>query len=414
MKLYIILWGLNPNRMSDATYHHKVEWLFNQFPVFQKVGEVAYKPTLDNTLKLVQILKVPYDKMKFVHVAGTNGKGTTCSIIASGLTVSGKKVGLFTSPHIKDFRERIRINGKMISEEKVVEYINLFQNAKFNFSPSFFEMTWAMALAYFYESKCDVVVVETGLGGRLDATNIILPKLSVITNIGLEHTAILGNTRAKIAGEKAGIIKKDSPVIIGEYDSEIKSVFIEKAKKENAPIKFLENKNDASTFETNKRLAFLALEFLLPTNDSFDKMKIEAIENLYENTGLYGRNHVFSQAPLIVMDAAHNFMAIQRFIHEIQQSYPHKKVNVLYGASNDKNLREIGSLFPFGWNYYITEFKSERSTTLAEFKKIDAIDRLKPKYFKEAKIAFEAAQNANNENTILIVFGSFFLLEEII
>ena len=400
--------------MSDVIYQDKVEWLFNQFPVFQKVGEVAYKPTLDNTLKLVQILEVPIDEMEFVHVAGTNGKGTTCSIIASGLTISRKKVGLFTSPHIKDFRERIRINGKMISEEKIVEYINLFQNTKFNFSPSFFEMTWAMALAYFYESKCDIVVVETGLGGRLDATNIISPVLSVITNIGLEHVNILGDTRAKIAFEKAGIIKANTPVIIGESDNEIASVFINKAKEQNAPIEFLKQKTDSSTFETNKRLAFLALEYLLPGNSSIDEVKSKAIEQLYENTGLYGRNHIFSKEPLIIMDAAHNLMAIQRLINEILNAYPDKKVRVLYGASNDKDLKKILPLFPPEWTYYFTEFNSKRSTTVEEFKALEEIRPLHVEYFKSVKTAFEAAQAVQSENTILIVFGSFFLLEEII
>ncbi len=400
--------------MVDQTYQDKVEWLFHQFPVFQKIGENAYKPTLENTLRLVQLLNVPIDKMKFVHVAGTNGKGTTCSILASALTVYGKKVGLFTSPHIKDFRERMRINGKSIAKSKVEEYIDIFQNTELHFSPSFFEMTWAMALAYFYEEKCDIVVVETGLGGRLDATNIISPVLSVITNIGLEHVNILGDTRAKIAFEKAGIIKKNTPVIIGESDPEIASVFIDKAKAENAPLEFLEKKKDQSTFETNKRLAFQSLDYLLPDAGSLYKIKSDAIESLYENTGLYGRNHIYSKDPLIVLDAAHNFMAIQRLIEEIKRAYLYKNIRVLYGASNDKDIKKIIALFPREWDYFFTAFNNKRSMTIENFKRTEGISSLSPKYYQSASEAFAAAQPAKGENTVLLVFGSFFLLEEII
>src|SRR5690554_6148446 len=173
--------------MIPENYDEKVDWLFNQFPVFQKVGSSAYKPTLENTLNLIEFFGVPINEMKFVHVAGTNGKGTTCSIIASALMEANKKVGLFTSPHIKDFRERIRVNGTMISQKQVIDYITQVQNANFSFSPSFFEITWVLALSHFYKNNCDIIVVETGLGGRLDATNVVAPILCVITNIGLDH-----------------------------------------------------------------------------------------------------------------------------------------------------------------------------------------------------------------------------------
>ncbi|WP_107039628.1 bifunctional folylpolyglutamate synthase/dihydrofolate synthase [Brumimicrobium mesophilum] len=400
--------------MKSSVYNEKVDWLFNQFPVFQKVGASAYKPTLDNTLSLIQFFGVPIDDMKFVHVAGTNGKGTTCSVIASGLTSAGKNVGLFTSPHIKDFRERIRVNGQMISESKVVDYINRIQNTDFDFSPSFFEMTWVMALAYFYEQECDIVVVETGLGGRLDATNVIKPELSVITNIGLDHVAILGDTREKIAFEKAGIIKERVPVIIGESDDEISHVFIEAADVKMAPIIFLPEHLGENTFEVNKRLAFKAIDFLLEANTNLEGIKSLAISSLYENTGLYGRNQVYSKHPLIILDAAHNPMGIQRFILDVQKRYSDKNVRVLYGASNDKDLFEIANLFPDTWEYYITEFKSQRTMRIQYFKTNEKLNQLNVTYFSDAKKAFSDAKVVDNENGMLIVFGSFFLLEEII
>jgi len=400
--------------MKSSIYDQKVDWLFNQFPVFQKVGASAYKPTLDNTHSLIQFFDVPINDMSFVHVAGTNGKGTTCSIIASGLTSSGKKTGLFTSPHIKDFRERIRVNGEMISESKVVDYITRIQNTDFDFSPSFFEMTWVMALAYFYEQKCDIVVVETGLGGRLDATNVITPELSVITNIGLDHVAILGDTREKIAFEKAGIIKDGIPVIIGESDREIAHVFTQIAENKQAPISFLEEHVGEDTFEINKRIAFSAIDFLLNGNAYLDRVKSSAIANLYHNTGLYGRNQIFSETPLVIIDAAHNVMGIQRFILDIQRRYADKNIHVLYGASNDKDLFEITNLFPEKWKYYITEFNSQRSTKIDAFKAICRLNQLDVKYFFNAKSAFDKAQCIDSENDMLVVFGSFFLLEEII
>lgn len=400
--------------MSLSVYQEKVGWLFNQFPVFQKIGNEAFKPTLENTLALVKFLQVPVEEMNFVHVAGTNGKGTTCSIIASAFTESGKKTGLFTSPHIKDFRERMRINGQMISEEKVVEYVNKFQGLTFDFSPSFFEMTWAMALAFFYENKCDIVVVETGLGGRLDATNIIRPQLSVITNIGLDHVAILGNTRAAIAKEKAGIIKEGVPVLIGESDAEIEEVFLTTSKEKKAPIVILEQNDEENTFQKNKKLAFKAIDMLLGgENIDISILKEKALANLFQNTGLYGRNQIISKSPLIIADAAHNVMGVERFIKMIQKEYEGKRIKALYGASNDKDLTEIVHLFPTNWEYYITEFNSPRTTKVEDFKKNENLIELNTYFFSNSKKAYESIQHAANKDVVIVVFGSFFLLEEI-
>jgi len=397
-----------------SSYENKVNWLFNQFPAFQKVGEVAYKPTLDNTKKLIQHLQVPLEEMRFVHVAGTNGKGTTCAIIASALKEAGLKVGLFTSPHIKDFRERIRVNGEMISREKVLTFITHFQSTNFDFSPSFFEMTWAMALKHFSQEKCDIVVVETGLGGRLDATNVIQPELSVITNIELDHVSILGDTREKIAKEKAGIIKQNVPVIVGESDEEVEAVFVEAAKAKNASLHFLSENNVINTYEKNKRLAFFALDILLQNRADLPTIKQSAIDKLYDNTGFYGRNQLWSTDPLIIIDAAHNVMGVQRFLKYIMDTYPHKKVRALYGASNDKDVQSIIKLFPKSWEYYFTEFGGNRSTGINVFKDIAEENNLNSKYFNDAQKAFNEIQESVNEEVVIVVFGSFFLLEKII
>lgn len=397
-----------------SSYENKVNWLFNQFPAFQKVGEVAYKPTLDNTKKLIQHLQVPLEEMRFVHVAGTNGKGTTCAIIASALKEAGLKVGLFTSPHIKDFRERIRVNGEMISREKVLTFITHFQSTNFDFSPSFFEMTWAMALKHFSQEKCDIVVVETGLGGRLDATNVIQPELSVITNIELDHVSILGDTREKIAKEKAGIIKQNVPVIVGESDEEVEAVFVEAAKAKNASLHFLSENNVINTYEKNKRLAFFALDILLQNRADLPTIKQSAIDKLYDNTGFYGRNQLWSTDPLIIIDAAHNVMGAQRFLKYIMDTYPHKKVRALYGASNDKDVQSIVKLFPKSWEYYFTEFGGNRSIGINVFKDIAEENNLNSKYFNDAQKAFNEIQESVNEEVVIVVFGSFFLLEKII
>ncbi|PKR79893.1 tetrahydrofolate synthase [Brumimicrobium salinarum] len=306
--------------MDNQEYRRKIEWLFNQFPVFQKVGDKAYKPTLENTLSLIKLFKVPLQEMRFVHVAGTNGKGTTCSIIASTLQSADLKVGLFTSPHIKDFRERIRVNGLMISETEVVNAVQKIQEAQFDFSPSFFEITWVLALSHFYKQNCDVVVVETGLGGRLDATNVIQPELSVITNIGLDHVAILGNDMVQIAKEKAGIIKTKTPVIVGEYTSETEKVFNEVANKLHSNIYFLPPNSNETTFEKNQRLAFKAVDIFMKDYPEKATIKKKGIKNLYQNTGLLGRNQVYSTSPLIIMDAAHNEMGIERLIEDVQKN----------------------------------------------------------------------------------------------
>jgi len=402
--------------MKNDAYQDKIQWLFQQFPVFQKVGESAYKPTLENTERLINLFSIPIDSMKFVHVAGTNGKGSTCSILASLLTESDQRVGLFTSPHIKDFRERIRVDGVMIEKAEVITFIDQIQDTNLDFQPSFFEITWVLALSHFYHSKCDMIVVETGLGGRLDATNTISPLLSVITNIGLDHTAILGDTMTQIANEKAGIIKQNTPILIGESTAETRPIFQQKASACNAPITFIEEQTEESVMECNKRLAILAFQELLKDKkrDFSDELVDKAITNIHKNTGFYGRNQVFSKSPLIILDAAHNEMGIERFIQEIQRAYSDKNIVALYGASNDKELDKISALFPSTWRYLITTFSGQRSMKLEQFKANKNIQQLDVIYYENSQKAFSTLQKINTKTDIGIVFGSFFLLEEII
>jgi dihydrofolate synthase/folylpolyglutamate synthase len=399
---------------ENREYEELIVWLFHQFPAFQKIGSKAYKPTLENTHKLIQFFDINIDDVKFIHVAGTNGKGTTCSILSSVLQESNYKTGLFTSPHIHDFRERIKVNGEMIGQSKVKAFIDQVKSVEWEIKPSFFEITWVLALKHFVETKCEIIVVETGLGGRLDATNVISPIVSVITNIGLDHTSILGNTRAEIAREKAGIIKKEIPVFIGEKDVETEFVFKEASQKVNSELVFIDQKVP-SVFEQNKYLAFSVLDFLSINGWSISMDNYaKGIKNLYKNTGLKGRLQVLSESPLIIADAAHNKEGISALVNYLKQTYPDRTVHAVFGASNDKDLEKVIPIFPINWNYYFTSFKNERS-----FSKLELINKTvslsaNKYFFDSSEKAMEKAQLSLDKNSMIVVFGSFFLLEEII
>ena len=401
--------------IEKQSYDSQIDWLFNQFPVFQNVGSSAYKPTLENTLALIEHFRIDLKKLKFIHVAGTNGKGTTSSIMASTLAESGLKTGLFTSPHIHDFRERIRVNGRVIDREQVSLFITSVQDQSFAVKPSFFEITWVMALLHFQNEKCDIVVVETGLGGRLDATNVITPVISVITNIGLDHTAILGNTLGEIAIEKAGIIKQGVPVIIGQTQEEIAQVFREVSQKRSSQIHFIDHPEKATTFEINERIA---RETLLRISLEAFKFSAEnfliGINNLANNTGFIGRFQTIQKSPLIIADAAHNEDGILRLVRDVNHRFPEKKVHAVYGASNDKDLNMILDLFPESWTLYFTMFKNKRTFQINDFKERAKHLSFTSSYYHSPTEALVKAQSTINKEDVIIVFGSFFLLEEII
>ena len=341
------------------TYQETTTWLFNQLPMFQMQGASAYKKDLTNTLLLVEHLQHPETKFKSIHVAGTNGKGSTSSMIASILQEAGYKVGLYTSPHLKDFRERIRINGEMISEDFVVDFVA--QNKTFFEANqlSFFEMTVGLAFDYFAKEQVDVAVIEVGMGGRLDSTNVITPLVSVITNIGFDHTQFLGDTLPKIAAEKAGIIKSNVPVVIGEYSEETKPVFVAKAKSENAQIYFAQD-NPEVTYECallgdyqvhNKKTVLQAIELLQSQFNIEEKHIKLGLKKVVQNTGLLGRWQILNQKPFTVCDTAHNSHGLKIVLNQIQK-HSFETLHVVLGVVNDKDLDSILPLFPKNAKYY--------------------------------------------------------------
>ena len=341
-------------------------------------------------------------------------------MLASILTESGQTVGLFTSPHIHDFRERIRINGTMVSEAFVIEQTHRIRNAQLDFEPSFFEISFLMALLAFQEHQCTVCVIETGLGGRLDATNIIRPLISVITNISIEHTQFLGNTIASIATEKGGIIKPGVPVVIGEYESVSAEVFNRLAKERNAPIRFADHENriPADTLpllgdyqHRNFRLVQITLEQLqdiLPTSPSSIQ---KGLEHLVRNSGIFGRLQIMQRQPLMLFDVSHNPAGIRETLSSVE-TINKGSIHLVYGTSADKDLDEIFQLFSPKHTYYFTEFSNQRSAKIDVLEAKSAAFNLPAQFFSNPVHALNAAQSVANKADTILVFGSFFLLSD--
>lgn len=407
--------------MESKSYPETIDWLFQQFPSFQAIGAAAYKPDLGNIIHLLEQLGNPEKELRFIHIAGSNGKGSTSSLLASILKESGEKVGLFTSPHIQDFRERIRVNGQMISEQAVIDFCQPFLNNQLTIEPSFFEITFAMALEHFKTKGCTICVIETGLGGRLDATNCITPLLSVITNISLEHTQFLGNTLEEIAFEKAGIVKPSVPVIIGETTEETKDVFTQQAELRNSSIHWAEAfiSNELYHFplfgsyqRKNFRTVQCSLEILTQNGFSITHETIQrGLDHLAENTGFYGRMQLVSKEPNLILDVSHNVDGIQKTLESIQQ-INQGQLLIIYGTSSDKNYEEIVELFPSDSKLYFSTFRNQRSISIEQIEELIKKKQLDATIFTNVKEAIKAAQlTANKEDTIL-VFGSFFLISD--
>jgi dihydrofolate synthase/folylpolyglutamate synthase len=402
-------------------YSEALDWLFSQFPSYQNIGASAYKPDLGNIRQLCAFFDNPQNDIKFIHVAGTNGKGSVSSMLSSILTESGEKTGLFTSPHIHDFRERIRINGEMISEEEVISFCNHLRTSALNFEPSFFEITYCMALVHFKRNNCSIAVIETGLGGRLDATNIITPILSIITNISLEHTQFLGNDLASIAGEKAGIIKPHVPVVIGRSSIETHEVFKNKATNESAKIIFCDDLPLPDAFslpllghyqQENVRTVYAAVGVLNQRGFNLAEAHIlQGLKNLKGNTGIFGRMEVIQRNPLIILDVSHNEEGIRSTLDFIQ-SQNKGKLFIIYGSSADKDLQSILPLFPSNSHLSFCAFSNSRSLTIDQLKEIASSKNPESKCFKNIFEALEEIKTlAKTEDTIL-VFGSFFLISD--
>ncbi len=401
-------------------YQSAINYLFNQLANYQKVGQSAYKPGLDNIKVLLSKMENPHYSLKTIHLAGTNGKGSTAHILSSICIENGYKTGLFTSPHIKDFRERIKINGKLISKQDVVNFINQFKPVFDELQPSFFEITTAMAFYLFKQNNCDISIIETGLGGRLDSTNVINPQISIITNIGKDHTQFLGNTLKEIATEKAGIIKKNTPVVIGDFKKETFGVFEQKSKQENAPLIVSTLFNPINTDllgqfqQKNCSTALTAINVLKQKGWFFDDAKIKtALKRIKSNTNFKGRLEQISTNPKIIVDASHNIDGIKNLFKEIEQMN-FNQLHCIYATSSDKDVELIIKSFPKKAKFYLTTFNSKRSFPLNQLDDLAKKRNLSYSIYNNPKLALKSAKQQYKQGDLILIFGSFFLLEKII
>ena len=426
-------------------YQQTIEYLYAQLPMFSRIGAIAYKADLHNTIELCKALDDPQNLFKTIHIAGTNGKGSTSHMLAAILQQAGYKTGLYTSPHLKDFRERIKINGVMITEAFVTGFVQKTKALSEKVEPSFFELTVAMAFDYFAREKVDIAVIETGLGGRLDSTNIITPILSIITNIGWDHMNILGDSLKKIAFEKAGIIKPGVPVVIGEYLPLTKGVFLDKAMQQKAPIHLVQDdylvtnitmsayslnctvtnskRNLTENFtldlnglyQTNNLCTVLCAAGILTTLGFNIKQEAKkyALANVKKLTGLFGRWQVLQEQPVIVLDVAHNEDGIQQVMRQLNTFYPDKKTHFVLGMAKDKEIDAVLKLLPVGATYYFSQAQIPRALAAKELQTKASTFKLYGDCYNNVNMAIEAAKLNADEDDIIIVCGSVFLVGEV-
>ncbi|HLG39104.1 MAG TPA: folylpolyglutamate synthase/dihydrofolate synthase family protein [Chitinophagaceae bacterium] len=425
-------------------YQQTLEYLFTKLPMFSRIGAAAYKADLDNTIRLCEFLNNPHSKFKSVHITGTNGKGSVSHMLAGIFQTAGYKTGLYTSPHLKDFRERIRVDGKMIDKEFVVSFTEKISPLIAEIKPSFFEITVAMAFDYFTEQKVDIAIIETGLGGRLDSTNVISPELSVITSIGMDHMNILGDTLEKIAIEKAGIIKRDVPVVVGEVLPETFPVFESKAKEMNAPLFIASKKRQAVDWkwEKNELIVEIAEEHLtdhkayhldlpgiyqvknlLTVLESCHQLKIKgwkiddviihkALKQVKKLTGLHGRWEIIHHSPAVVLDVAHNEDGIKQLLEQIELT-DHYELHIILGLVKDKDAERILYLLPKAAHYYFTQANIPRALDADSLmQKAESYD-LKGKVYNDVNEALATAKSKATERDLIIVCGSIFLVGEV-
>ena len=408
-------------------YQETIDWMFNQLPMYQLQGASAYKKDLTNTHLLIDHLDNPQEKIKCIHVAGTNGKGSTSHMLASILQEAGYKVGLYTSPHLKDFRERIKINGPEVSGEISEEFVSDFINKHKAFfevnDMSFFEMTVGLAFDYFAKEKVDIAVIEVGMGGRLDATNIITPLVSVITNIGLDHTQFLGNTLESVAFEKAGIIKPNIPVVIGEYTPETKPVFLAKAKECNSEIYFasdLITENYPSDligdYQMHNKKTVLQTIAVLNNQKEF-KITPENIKSgllqVVKNTGLQGRWQQLGEFPKVICDTAHNKNGLEIVLKQIQKQ-KFDNLHIVLGVVNDKDLDEILPLFPKNAFYYFCKPNIPRGLEASILEKKATMFGLKGEVYNSVTDAYQKAKQNAAKSDFIYIGGSTFVVAEIL
>jgi len=420
--------------------------------MFSRIGAAAIKPNLDNTIAICKFLGHPEKKIKSIHIAGTNGKGSTSHMLASIFQEAGYKTGLYTSPHLYDFRERIKVNGQMCSQDFVIDFTNKIKPCIEKIEPSFFEITVGMAFDYFVQEKVDIAIIETGLGGRLDSTNVIEPELSIITNIGFDHMALLGNTLEAIASEKAGIIKKDTPVVIGALDPATKKVFEDKANLENAAIYFAENFIEFKSFQNNWQNALFefnqplihlldaplfpknfTIECDLPAKYQAKNLKavlvaaqllstmgwkltagkvMKALSQIKKNNGLMGRWECIQESPRVILDVAHNEHGVNALLEQLA-SLQYQQLHIVTGMVKDKDVQSVLQLLPKNALYYFTQSHIPRALPVNELADQAAVIGLNGHSYEDVNLALKDAIKNANHNDLILVIGSVFLVAEV-
>lgn len=426
-------------------YNETLAYLYRQLPMFQRIGAAAYKADLSNTISLNNIFGNPQNDFPSVHIAGTNGKGSVAHMLASVLQECGYRTGLYTSPHLKDFRERIRIDGIKIEKDFITAFVEKYKNAFEPLKPSFFELTFCMAMLYFRDNNIDIAVVETGMGGRLDSTNTVSPVLSIITNISFDHMQFLGNTLGKIAAEKAGIIKAGVPVVIGETSPETRDVFIDTANRNGAPISFADQQyiteithktEEGRIFSIKGKHKSLADRLLCPLSGNYQRKNLatvfqaaeilndtgwkvetenvkKGIEKVKENTGIAGRWHILGKDPLIVCDMAHNAAGLQAVMEQIK-GIPFEKLHAVIGFVNDKDLLGLLTLMPGDATYYFCKPDVPRgldSNTLFDLAKENG---LHGQVYPTVRRALEEAKKNASAEDMIFIGGSTFVVAEVV
>jgi dihydrofolate synthase/folylpolyglutamate synthase len=426
-------------------YAETVEYLFSKLPMYSRIGAAAYREDLTNTIRLLEFIENPERRFRSVHIAGTNGKGSTSHMLAAIFQEAGYKTGLYTSPHLKDFRERIRINGKMIDADAVVDFVDRIRPVSEAIDPSFFEVTVAMAFDYFARNNVDIAVIEVGLGGRLDSTNVITPDLSVITNISYDHMNLLGDTLPAIAAEKAGIIKPNVPVVIGEQDPLTASVFQQKAARENAPLSFAGEHRYVTDWKDGRHTLDVEIA-TTPVADEVDWYTLDlagiyqtrnlvtvleavhvlrgigwkleppvihrALRQVKRLTGLHGRWEIIHEHPDVVLDVAHNEDGIRQLLRQIEVT-DHEELHLVLGFVNDKAIDKILAILPREARYYFTRAQIPRALPQEELAAQAAFAGLKGHSYPSVTEALQAARAAAKAKDLIVVCGSVFVVAEV-
>ncbi|MFI5133834.1 MAG: bifunctional folylpolyglutamate synthase/dihydrofolate synthase [Chitinophagales bacterium] len=425
-------------------YQQTIDYLFSRLPMFSRIGDAAFKKDLTNTIKLCEFFDNPHKKFKSIHVAGTNGKGSVSHMLAAILQTAGYKTGLYTSPHLKDFRERIKVSGEMIREKFVIDFTERIKPMIEEIKPSFFEITVAMAFEYFAQQKVDIAVIEVGLGGRFDSTNIINPELSIITNIGWDHMNILGDSLKKIAFEKAGIIKPGIPVVVGESLPETQTIFELAAKENKSSISIAsqkrqvadwnwedhelmvqvsqEHKTDHEVYHLDLTGIYQVKNLLTVLEASFqlrqkgwkinDDVIIKALRHVKKMTGLHGRWEIIHYSPLVVLDVAHNIDGIQQLVQQIEVT-GHRHLHFVFGMVKDKEIEKILSFLPKEATYYFTKAQIPRAMPEDELAMKAAKVGLNGATYSEVNNALHAALQHAHKDDLILICGSVFLVGEV-